>query len=314
MIGLFIALASLALGAMAATGWLLGARAGLSVRDRLGEHLATTGQRAAAAEARLDEVTFRAERTERELVHERELVALLREQHGELEARLAASERATEAAQLAARDAGATLDRATARQASQAAELASLRARFDADRAAGHREEARAVAEVQRVLAPLVERERLGAELAQLDVGSGTRGELPHVMDALARIGGFSSVVLADEVGLPLAVNSGASDGDGERLAGMWSMLLALADRVVLSGAPEPRAIVVHDTANQTLLHRLFTSCGNRFVLTAVSRGRSLSPEVLDPALGKLERILGGTPLAARSLPVAGRPLRASHP
>lgn len=71
--------------------------------------------------------------------------------------------------------------------------------------------------------------------------------------------------------------------------------LLAVDDRVVLSGAPGAQSVVVHDAANQTLLHRLFTSSGNRFLLTAVTRGRTLSPEVLDPALGKLERILAAS-------------------
>jgi hypothetical protein len=300
MIALAIALATIALAAIAAVGWMLGARAGRSTRARLEDDVAAAETRATATAARLDEVTARADRSDRELAQVRESLATAREQLRELQAQLASSQHALEVAELAAHEAQLAFAQATARHTAQAAELASLRARLDADRAAGHRHDTRTVAEVQRVLAPLIERERLASELARLDVGRGTRGELPQVMDALARIGGFSSVALADEVGLPLAVNTGAEDGD--RLAGIWSMLLAVADRVELSGAPAPHAIVVHDAANQTSLHRLFTSCGNRFVLTAVSRGRSLSPEVLDPALGKLERILAGTPLDARAL------------
>jgi len=293
MIALAIVLATLALGAMAAVGWMLGARAGRAARAQLEDDVAAAETRATATAARLDEVTSRAERSDRELAQARELIATARAQLRDLGAQLGASQRAAEAAELAAHEAKMAFAQATARHAAQAAEIAGLRARLEATR--DHRHETRTVAEVQRVLAPLMERERLASELARLDIGRGTRGELPQVMDALARIGGFSSVVLADEVGLPLAVNTGAEDGD--RLAGMWSMLLAVADRVALSGAPAPHAIVVHDAANQTLLHRLFTSAGNRFVLTTVSRGRSLSPEVLDPALGKLERILAGTTL-----------------
>jgi len=82
-------------------------------------------------------------------------------------------------------------------------------------------------------------------------------------------------------------------------LAGVWSMLLTLADRVTTAGAPSPLAVVVHDAANQTIVHRLFSSAGTRFLLTAVSRGRSLPPESLDPALSKLERLLSGSALAS---------------
>ena len=109
-----------------------------------------------------------------------------------------------------------------------------------------------------------------------VEIGRGTRGELPRVMDAIAQVGPFSTVVLSDEAGLPLATSR--DSGDGTVLAGLWSMLLTLADRVSHAGAPAPLAVVVHDAANQTLIHRLFSSGGARFLLTAVSPGRSLPP------------------------------------
>lgn len=134
---------------------------------------------------------------------------------------------------------------------------------------------------------------RVSIDLSRLDAGRGTRKELSRMVDDIARIGDFSSVVLSDGDGLPLAVNRASTDG--EQLAGLWSMLLTLADRVAATGAPAPIAIAVHDDDDQTLLHRLFSSAGSRYVLTAVSRD-PLPANALDPAIGKLARVL-----AARS-------------
>jgi len=47
------------------------------------------------------------------------------------------------------------------------------------------------------------------------------------------------------------------------------------------------------------IVHRLFSSAGARFLRTAVSHGRSLPPESLEPALSKLERQLSGSALAS---------------
>lgn len=112
------------------------------------------------------------------------------------------------------------------------------------------------------MLVPLAQLERLASQLATLEIGRGNRGELPRMMEPIAQIGQFSTVVLSDGAGLPLAV-------------------------------------MVHDTANQTIVHRLFTAGGTRFLLTAVGHARALSPEILDPALSKLERLLAGSALAS---------------
>jgi hypothetical protein len=139
------------------------------------------------------------------------------------------------------------------------------------------------------MLAPVIDRQRLGRDFSQLEGGSGLR-ELPGVLDAIARKGGFSAVVLSDDVGLPLATSSGARDA--ETLAGVSSLLLTLADRCVTTGAPRPIAVLVHDESNQRILHRIFSVGPTRFLLTAVARGLELAPQALDPALGKLEQVL----------------------
>jgi len=142
---------------------------------------------------------------------------------------------------------------------------------------------------MREMLAPMIERDRIGKELSRLETGS-TLGELPRMLDAIAEKGGFSTVVLSDDVGLPLAANGNALDV--EVLAGMASFLLTLADRAERNGAPRPQAVVVLDESNQHILHRIFAVDSVRFTLTAVSRGVYVAPGALDAALGKLEKVL----------------------
>lgn len=142
---------------------------------------------------------------------------------------------------------------------------------------------------LRELLGPMLERDRIGQALSQLQGGT-SLGELPRLLDAIAEKGGFSAVVLSDEVGLPLAAS--ASARDVEVLAGTASFLLTLADRAARDGAPRPQAVVVLDESNQHVLHRIFVVDGTRFTLTAVSRGVYVQPGALDAALGKLERVL----------------------
>lgn len=142
---------------------------------------------------------------------------------------------------------------------------------------------------VQKALSPILDRERLGRELAQVE-GGASLGALPRLLDAIAQKGGFSSVVLSDDVGLPLAASSSAKSVDW--LAGMASLVLTLVERSDRSGEPKPIGVVVHDESNQMILHRLFLVGGVQFLLTAVSRGKDVAPNALDPALSKLEHAL----------------------
>lgn len=140
------------------------------------------------------------------------------------------------------------------------------------------------------VLGPLMEKERRAQGLTNLNARHGSRHQLPGLLDMLARRGGFSAVILSDAMGLPLAASSGARDADV--LAGVSSLVLTLADRVVGAGGPPPLAMLVRDTANQRVLHRIFAVDGERYLLTAVAKGTELASDALDPALGALESSL----------------------
>lgn len=143
------------------------------------------------------------------------------------------------------------------------------------------------------VLGPLMEKERRAQGLTSLNARGGGRHQLPGLLDMLARRGGFAAVILSDAMGLPLAASAGARDADV--LAGVSSLVLTLADRVVGAGGPPPLAMVVRDTAGQRVLHRIFSVERERYLLTAVAKGTEVSSDALDPALGALEASLSAT-------------------
>ncbi len=144
--------------------------------------------------------------------------------------------------------------------------------------------------EVERILSPLLERERVAQAIQHIDLGRGTREELPRILDAIAVAGSLSTLVLSDDSGLPLVASQGSERTDV--LAGVWSQLLILADRVVENGDPAPFGMRVLDVDGRVLAHRIFSAGDQRFLLTAVARAGGLGPEALEPAVAKLERVL----------------------
>ena len=147
-----------------------------------------------------------------------------------------------------------------------------------------------ALREVERVLAPYIEREKLLLDLARIEGGTCSRQDLPRILDTIAKKASFASIVLADESGLPVAASRGSRDPEGT--AATSSLLFTLADRLAAHGQPEPMSVLVHDTANETILHRLFRAGEARYLLTATGRGRGVVPETLDPTLDTIERAL----------------------
>jgi hypothetical protein len=145
---------------------------------------------------------------------------------------------------------------------------------------------------MRELVGPMLEKQRLGRELSQLETGTGL-GELPRLLDSIADKGGFDTVVLSDDVGLPLAASARAHNV--EQIAGFSALLITVSDRIASAGVPAPMGIVVRDGAAQHTLYRIFTVGTTRFMLTAVARGLFLGPEALDPALVKLEKALTRT-------------------
>ncbi len=286
-----LAVSWLASGASAAAGYVVGARRGVRAREALRGEVTRLEARLLAATApatptvdasvhdealrALDELHTRAEavRAERdhlttELLRARDEIARLRSDH--TRDRDALAEARAETSELRG-----ALSRATE---------ALARAPKEPTRTNG------SIDEVRRMLAPLLGRARLDEALAGLDGAGASRGELPRLLDAIAKRGGFESVVLSDDVGLPVAASVEAREVDA--VAGVASMLLTMADRVTAAGAPEPRAMLVHDAEHRTLVHRVLRARGERFLLTAVGHGTALGVDALDPTVPRLERLL----------------------
>lgn len=140
-------------------------------------------------------------------------------------------------------------------------------------------------------LGPLMEHQRRAQGLRSLSTKSVGREHLPALLDTIASKGGFSSVLVSDEMGLPVAASSRARDTDVA--AGVSSLILTLADRVAATGGSTPTAVLVRNKDNQRMLHRIFTVSGERFLIVATTMGEEVASDALDPALTTLENALG---------------------
>ncbi len=141
---------------------------------------------------------------------------------------------------------------------------------------------------IEHVLAPLVERERLSLDLAR--VGSaGERRDLSPLLEQVARVGNFGSVLLSNEDGLVVASAGTAPDFDA--MAAATARLTGVADQFAArrGGA---LAVVIRDAANSTTLCRLFMTHGQKMALTATSNDTRLATVALDPALAKIDTAL----------------------
>lgn len=170
----------------------------------------------------------------------------------------------------------------------QAEKLRQLQDRFS-ERTSEQEENLRNT--IQQVLVPLVQREQFSLGLSQLDAGPGPHRDLTPMLDHIVEIGKFSTVLISNEEGLPLAANSAAQQ-DVERLAAASSLMLLMVDRIAGNDRPAPRSVMLHDDSNSTTLCRIFRVRDQRLCLTAVAAGSRLTPAALDPALAKVEALL----------------------
>jgi hypothetical protein len=140
---------------------------------------------------------------------------------------------------------------------------------------------------IQHVLAPIVERERISLELAQFRGSDGQRRNLVPLLDKIAAVGRFSTVLLANEEGLPLAANSAAENLD--RLAACSTRLALVADQIAGEQGLAPLSVMLRDASDATTLCRIFHVQDQKLTLTAVSSDTRLTSVALDPALAKID-------------------------
>lgn len=152
----------------------------------------------------------------------------------------------------------------------------------------GHVEDLREI--VTQALAPMIRRERLAADLSDLETGSGRRDDLAPLLDQISEKGSFETVLLSDNDGLPLAVSSHCRDVD--RLAATASLVMLFSERMSRDGGTGPLSLLIHDKDNRQTLCRIFDVGGQRLLLTAVSIGVPLTTSALDAALPKVDNVL----------------------
>ena len=166
----------------------------------------------------------------------------------------------------------------------QAADLEQLRDRTSKSSA---EEDVSLRTTIQDVLAPLVERERISLDLAQLASQAGHRRDLVPLLDRIAEVGRFETVLLANEEGLPLAANSGSKHLD--RLAAASTRLALVADQITGGYGIAPLSVMLRDASDATTLCRIFRVQDHKLTLTAISNDSRLASVALDPALAKIE-------------------------
>jgi hypothetical protein len=146
-------------------------------------------------------------------------------------------------------------------------------------------------ATIEEVLTPLIRKEQLSQDLSHVSVGA--HRDLTSLLDQIADKAGFSTVLLSNEEGLPLAANSAAQDSG--RLLATASLMLLVADRIAGQQAPAPLAFMIYDETDASTLCRIFRIHDQRLSLTAVTSGARVTPTVLDPALARVGAVLSGT-------------------
>jgi len=272
-------------------GYLIGARAGKRARGRLETDLSQAERQATMLSQDLSRAHARAATLEANLVHERKSSTtaeqLAIEVRGLLTPIVGAQEAATQDLQAQMRE---LAERIAIGDDDGVEHLEALRSELQqtlAPLVAQDRENHKMMLDV---LGPLMEKERRAQGLTLVSPNRRGRHHLPRLLDTVVRRGGFATVLLSDDMGLPLAASSGARDADV--IAGVSSLVLTLADRVASSGGAAPMAVLLRDSSNQRILHRIFTVGEERFLVTAVSKGREISTDALDPALAALEDIL----------------------
>jgi hypothetical protein len=143
---------------------------------------------------------------------------------------------------------------------------------------------------IQHVLAPLVDRERISLDLSQFAGSVGQRRDLVPLLDKVAAVGRFTTVLLANEEGLPLAANSAALHL--EQLAAASTRLALVADQIAGEHGVAPLSVMLRDASDATTLCRVFRVQDQKLTLTAVSSDSRLASVALDPALAKIEMAL----------------------
>lgn len=162
---------------------------------------------------------------------------------------------------------------------------------------------------VEESIVPLLGNASAPSPLTGLKSGTG-RADLAGFLDAIAQKGEFEYAILSDSRGLLLA--SSADAPRAEIRAGVSALLVTVAQQIVRAGEATPVSFLVHDEKGRSAISRLFSVDGQRFLITVLASGPSVSPTVLDPALEQVEQLMHDWTSPYRDLAASGRPSHTS--
>lgn len=139
-------------------------------------------------------------------------------------------------------------------------------------------------ARVRELLEPALAGERVGRAVARLaEESSGVRA-LADLLDAMADRAGFRTVLVTDELGIPI----GSSGGAAERAVALLPAAVALAR----AGTADGRRTVATYGCDGVTFHRPISSGGRRYVLTVVADSPPGQPPWIETAADAVVRAL----------------------
>jgi hypothetical protein len=133
----------------------------------------------------------------------------------------------------------------------------------------------------------------LTSKLTNLETSASHRSNLTSLMDEIVIKAGFEMALLSDDQGLPISGDSNMQDID--KFSALSAFILIFCDRFTRDGLVAPLSLLTHDADDREMLCRVFYIGEQRFVLTAISVGKMLTSDVLDPTLPKVADILSST-------------------
>lgn len=143
---------------------------------------------------------------------------------------------------------------------------------------------------IEDVLGPLARTQSIRQVIEKLDIKGLTRNDLPGLLTTLGKETGLTTCVLVDSTGLPIAANK---DGINiEVLAGLSASLHQLANRTLKAGQPMPNAFINRDEENQLTVARFVPIGKDLYTILAVMQGGNVGPDVLDPLVPIMQKVL----------------------
>ncbi len=142
--------------------------------------------------------------------------------------------------------------------------------------------------------APSKDHTQLIKTFSGLTVEGGVGHGLEQLLEAMVKhsSGLVRCAVISDDAGLPLAGTSSCDNIDA--LAGISSLLLFVTKRIPRHGGVAPESILMLAAEKESVLYRVFKAGERIYTLSIVTDDAHLKPEIFEPIVAKLQKLLPG--------------------